>query len=262
MKAKQDALVDVIRAIIGPRDMSRGHILAILKQAGDDPNKAVVFFRPRLQMASHQRLTTWNLTTPYHAFYKDAEVDLVQIPGVIGEYGVTAGHAPVLAQLKPGVIKVHVEREKDVHSFFTAGGFALTHANSVTDIACVELVTVEEIDPEAAQAGLTKYQAQLASAPEGSEEKLNAQIGVETHAAMIGLDEETRTNQPGIRHKHYHEFGTYAVYARFSPPSPVLATSGLTSRDASSASPWPESPKKTNLNSGNTAAKRKKLSIL
>uniref|UniRef100_H3H198 Uncharacterized protein n=1 Tax=Phytophthora ramorum TaxID=164328 RepID=H3H198_PHYRM len=87
--------------------------------------------------------------------------------------------------LKPGVIKVHVEREKDVQSFFTAGGFALTHANSVTDIACAELVKVEDIDPEAAQAGLTKYQAQLASAPEGSEDKLNAQIGVDTHAAMV-----------------------------------------------------------------------------
>ncbi|KAI9907112.1 hypothetical protein PsorP6_016362 [Peronosclerospora sorghi] len=137
------------------------------------------------QAAATATKVTLNLTTPYHAFYKDAEVDHVQIPGLIGEYGVTAGHAPVLAQLKPGVIKVHVEREKDVHSFFTAGGFSLTHANSVTDIACVELVKVEEIDPDAAQAGLTKYQAQLASAPEGSEEKLNAQIGVETHAAMV-----------------------------------------------------------------------------
>ncbi|KAI9909366.1 hypothetical protein PsorP6_015037 [Peronosclerospora sorghi] len=129
MEAKQDALVDVIRAIVGPRDMSREHILAIIKQAGDDTNKAVDLF-----------------------FQTEA----------------ANGIAP-----------------KDVHSFFTAGGFALTHANSVTDIACVELVKVEEIDPEAAQAGLTKYQAQLASAPEGSEEKLNAQIVVETHAAMV-----------------------------------------------------------------------------
>ncbi|CAH0473239.1 unnamed protein product [Peronospora belbahrii] len=140
--------------------------------------------------ASEQAITTatkvtLNLTTPYQAFYKSAEVDLVQIPGVIGEYGVTAGHAPVLAQLKPGVIKVHVEREKDVQSFFTAGGFALTHANSVTDIACVELVKVEDIDPEKAQADLATYQAKLASAPEGSEEKLNAQIGVDTLAAMV-----------------------------------------------------------------------------
>ncbi|CAI5725390.1 unnamed protein product [Peronospora destructor] len=137
------------------------------------------------QASATSTKVTLNLTTPYQAFYKSAEVDLVQIPGVIGEYGVTAGHTPVLAQLKPGVIKVHVEREKDVQSFFTAGGFALTHANSVTDIACVELVKVEDIDPETAQAGLTKYQAQLASAPEGSEEKLNAQIGVDTHAAMV-----------------------------------------------------------------------------
>ena len=135
--------------------------------------------------ASASTKVTLNLTTPYQAFYNHAEVDLVQIPGVIGEYGVTAGHTPVLAQLKPGVIKVHVEREKDVQSFFTAGGFALTHANSVTDIACVELVKVEDIDPEAAQAGLVKYQAQVASALDGSDEKLHAQIGLDTHAAMV-----------------------------------------------------------------------------
>ncbi|RLN96044.1 hypothetical protein BBJ28_00017623, partial [Nothophytophthora sp. Chile5] len=73
----------------------------------------------------------------------------------------------------------------DVQSFFTAGGFALTHANSVTDIACVELVKLEDIDSAAAQAGLTKYQAALAAAPEGSVEKLDAQIGVDTHTAMI-----------------------------------------------------------------------------
>ncbi|TDH72135.1 hypothetical protein CCR75_002765 [Bremia lactucae] len=137
------------------------------------------------QVATTATKVTLNLSTPYQAFYKGAEVDLVQIPGVIGEYGVTAGHAPVLSQLKPGIIKVHLEREKEVQSFFTAGGFALTHANSVTDIACVELVKVEDIDPEKAQSGLIKYQAQLAAASDGSEEKLNAQIGVDTHAAMV-----------------------------------------------------------------------------
>ncbi|POM80852.1 Hypothetical protein PHPALM_1258, partial [Phytophthora palmivora] len=42
MEAKQqDALVDVIRAIIGPTDVSRERILALLSQAGNDPNKAV-----------------------------------------------------------------------------------------------------------------------------------------------------------------------------------------------------------------------------
>ncbi|KAG6969329.1 hypothetical protein JG687_00003292 [Phytophthora cactorum] len=41
---QQDALVDVIRAIIGPRDVSRERILALLTQAGNDPNKAVDLF--------------------------------------------------------------------------------------------------------------------------------------------------------------------------------------------------------------------------
>ncbi|KAK1939238.1 Serine/threonine-protein phosphatase 2A regulatory subunit A gamma isoform [Phytophthora citrophthora] len=41
MEAKQDALVDVIRAIIGPHDVSRDRILALLAQANNDPNKAV-----------------------------------------------------------------------------------------------------------------------------------------------------------------------------------------------------------------------------
>lgn len=135
--------------------------------------------------ASAPTKVTLNLNTPYESFFKNAQVDLVQIPGLVGEYGVTAGHTPIIAQLKPGVIKVHVEREKDVQSFFTPGGFALTHANSITDIACVELVKVEDIDASAAEAGLNKYKAALAAAAEGSPEKIDAQIGVETHTALL-----------------------------------------------------------------------------
>ncbi|GLD95997.1 hypothetical protein PINS_up004675 [Pythium insidiosum] len=128
---------------------------------------------------------TLNLTSPYQAFFKNAQVDLVQIPGVDGEYGVTAGHTPIISQLKPGVVKVHVEREKDVQSFFTAGGFALTHADSTTDIACVELVKLEDVDAAAAEAGLNKYKAAVAAAPEGSAEKAEAQIGLDVHQALV-----------------------------------------------------------------------------
>ncbi|KAJ0397419.1 hypothetical protein P43SY_008590 [Pythium insidiosum] len=128
---------------------------------------------------------TLNLTSPYQAFFKNAQVDLVQIPGVDGEYGVTAGHTPIISQLKPGVVKVHVEREKDVQSFFTAGGFALTHADSTTDIACVELVKLEDVDVAAAEAGLNKFKAAVAAAPEGSAEKAEAQIGLDVHQALV-----------------------------------------------------------------------------
>ncbi|CEG38966.1 Protein phosphatase 2A regulatory subunit A and related proteins [Plasmopara halstedii] len=41
---QQDALVDVIRAIIGPCEVSRERILSLLKKAENDPNKAVDLF--------------------------------------------------------------------------------------------------------------------------------------------------------------------------------------------------------------------------
>jgi F-type H+-transporting ATPase subunit delta len=126
-----------------------------------------------------------NLNTPYQSFFKNAKVDLVQIPGTSGEYGVTAGHIPLISQLKPGIIKVHVEREKEVQQFFTAGGFALTHADSTTDIACVELVKLEDVDQAAAEAGLAKYKAAVAAAADGTPEKFEAQIGLETHQALL-----------------------------------------------------------------------------
>lgn len=134
--------------------------------------------------ASTATKVTLNLATPYQAFFEAAEVDLVQIPGVEGEYGVTARHTPVISQLKPGVIKVHVDGDKDVQSFFTAGGFALTHANSVTDIACAELVKLEDVDAAEADAGLKKFQAALAAATSDAD-KFDAQVGLDVHQALV-----------------------------------------------------------------------------
>lgn len=127
---------------------------------------------------------TLNLSTPYQCIFKETKVDLIQIPGAVGEYGVTAGHTPIISQMKPGLIKVHLEREKDVQTFFTAGGFAFTHADSVTDIACVELVKLDDIDRDAAEAGLNNYKSIVATAADGSAEKIDAQIGLETHQAL------------------------------------------------------------------------------
>ena len=60
-----------------------------------------------------------NLTSPSSTIYENTKVDLVIIPGLIGEYGVTAGHSPILAQMKPGVITVHLERDNNVEKYFT-----------------------------------------------------------------------------------------------------------------------------------------------
>ena len=48
-----------------------------------------------------------NLCTPHEPIHHKKVVEQVVLPGAAGEYGVTAGHAPIISQLQPGVVKVH-----------------------------------------------------------------------------------------------------------------------------------------------------------
>jgi F0F1-type ATP synthase epsilon subunit len=76
---------------------------------------------------------TLNFSVPYESIYNGASVFQVIIPGVEGEYGVTPNHVPYVAQLKPGVLQIlHEEGLAGSEKYFVAGGYALTHENSVT----------------------------------------------------------------------------------------------------------------------------------
>ena len=81
-------------------------------------------------------------------------MDLVLLPAVTGDFGVMPGHVPTVAQLRPGVITIHKELDKQVEKLFVSSGFAFVHANSTADICAVEAVKLDELDPEAIRAGL------------------------------------------------------------------------------------------------------------
>jgi hypothetical protein len=72
-----------------------------------------------------------NLSVPYESIYNGAAVNSVIIPGKEGEYGITVNHVPYVAQMKPGVLQVLFEGAEP-EKYFVAGGYAFTHANSVT----------------------------------------------------------------------------------------------------------------------------------
>merc|ERR1719230_763372 len=95
---------------------------------------------------------TLNFKLPHEVIYDDTKVAQVIIPGVAGEYGVTAEHVPVISQMKAGILQIHHERKSEVEKFFVAGGFSITHANSVTDISCPEAVKLDELDSTIATA--------------------------------------------------------------------------------------------------------------
>jgi F0F1-type ATP synthase epsilon subunit len=77
---------------------------------------------------------TLNFSKPHESIYKGAKIFQVIVPGVEGEYGVTPNHVPYVAQLKPGVLQILHEEGSfaDSEKYFVAGGYALTHDNSVT----------------------------------------------------------------------------------------------------------------------------------
>jgi F-type H+-transporting ATPase subunit delta len=83
-----------------------------------------------------------------------AQVDLVLLPALTGDFGVMPGHVPTVAQLRPGVVTVHKTLDKDIDKYFVSSGFAFVHADSSTDVCAVEAVKVDDLDPEAVRAGL------------------------------------------------------------------------------------------------------------
>ncbi len=76
---------------------------------------------------------TLNFSLPHESIYQGAQVYSVIVPGVEGEYGVTANHVPYVAQMKPGVLQIlHEEGTTQPEKYFVSGGYALTHPNSTT----------------------------------------------------------------------------------------------------------------------------------
>jgi ATP synthase F1 epsilon subunit len=125
---------------------------------------------------------TLNLCTPHQALIKGKVVDKVLLPGETGEYGVTVGHSPLISQLKPGLVTV-IHTGGEAEKFFVAGGFALTHANSVTDVSVTEAYPLADLDEAAIRAGYAEATKGL-SAADGSAAKATAQVEVTVFTSL------------------------------------------------------------------------------
>lgn len=62
------------------------------------------------------------LVTPEETVFS-GEAEMVQVPGAEGEFGVLAGHAPLVALLQPGLVKIR-GRSHDTRAIFITGGVA------------------------------------------------------------------------------------------------------------------------------------------
>jgi F-type H+-transporting ATPase subunit epsilon len=71
------------------------------------------------------------------------EVDQVDVPGLEGDFGVLAQHAPLVTALRPGILVIH--REGGEQRVVVNGGFAEVGAAGLTVLADMAL-PVEEFD--------------------------------------------------------------------------------------------------------------------
>src|SRR5215510_12548473 len=93
------------------------------------------------------------------------EVDQVDFPGVEGDFGVLAGHAPIVAAIRPGILTVHSggAREKVI----VLGGLAEMSERGLTVLADVA-TSIADVDRAQFAETIAEMEAKLAE-KEGSD---------------------------------------------------------------------------------------------
>ena len=93
------------------------------------------------------------------------EVDQVDVPGVEGDFGVLAGHAPVVATIRPGILTVTTGGTHQ--KIIVLGGLAEVSDKGLTVLADVA-TSIKDLDREAFANQISEMEAKLAE-KEGSE---------------------------------------------------------------------------------------------
>jgi F-type H+-transporting ATPase subunit epsilon len=102
------------------------------------------------------------------------EVDQVDIPGAEGDFGVLAGHAPVVSAVRPGILTITTGGKHQ--KMIVLGGLAEVSDNRLTVLADVA-TSIQEID-----------RAQFAETIAEMEENLKEKEGSELDQAIARLD--------------------------------------------------------------------------
>lgn len=102
------------------------------------------------------------------------EVDQVDVPGVEGDFGVLAGHAPVVAAVRPGILTITTGGAH--HKVIVLGGLAEVSEKGLTVLADVA-TSMQDID-----------RTQFADTISEMEEKLAEKEGSELDQAIARLD--------------------------------------------------------------------------
>jgi F-type H+-transporting ATPase subunit epsilon len=94
-------------------------------------------------------------------------VEMVVVPGVEGDFGVLPGHAPLVSNVRPGIIAVF-EQGQVTQRIFVAGGFAEVTPERCTVLA-EQALPVADLDRAAAEEEIRSARDDLSGAKDEAE---------------------------------------------------------------------------------------------
>ena len=122
-----------------------------------------------------------NLVSPEKLLFT-GQVDQVDLPGVEGDFGVLAGHAPIVAMLRPGIVTAIAGSVSE--KFVVYGGLAEFSQEELTILAD-SASSVEDFDLAGLKTQIEEMREGLARKPAGDE--LDRAIAMLDHYKSIHI---------------------------------------------------------------------------
>lgn len=76
----------------------------------------------------------FDLVTP-EKLLRSEQVHMVVVPGTKGDFGVLAGHAPMMSTIRPGMISIYANESAQPELITIEGGFAEVNESGLTILA-------------------------------------------------------------------------------------------------------------------------------
>ena len=115
----------------------------------------------------------FDLVSPEKLLFS-GDVEQVDVPGIEGDFGVLAGHAPLVTTLRPGILTVR--GAGGAAKIVVLGGFAEVSAEGLTVLADVA-EAVEDFDRSVISTRISDTEQRIAKTEPGSElDKLIARL--------------------------------------------------------------------------------------
>ncbi len=109
------------------------------------------------------------------------EVDQIDVPGVEGDFGVFAQHAPTVSLLRPGIITVYAGGSQT--KYVVMGGFIEVSPQGAVTVLADSAATIENFDRAALHARIVEMEANVKTMPQGS--LLDSQIAKLDHFKAV-----------------------------------------------------------------------------